>query len=134
MALRLAAAPLNTGAKLVDENGIIMPEWRSFLTSLWLRSGSGPGIDTAVLFAQVQDLVPNPAPPDVLALTGSPWAYTAPYRGALVISGGGVVRLTLTRAAVVVLVGQPYAATPLLHGDLATLRYVGSPLVTFVAF
>jgi hypothetical protein len=62
----------------------------------------------------------------------SPYAWTSPAIGNLVISGGTVSAVTLTHAA-----GTPVAIptagiVPVMTGDVVTVTYTGAPTMTFI--
>ena len=91
--------------------------WYQFITALWNRSGGGPGRGGAV---------------KVVPVTTSPTAFTAPQDGTVVVAGGGVISITLTRGAAAVKIGQFYAPLPVLSGDKVEIAFVAAPAVTFI--
>lgn len=72
------------------------------------------------------------AAPVAVTLTGSPFTYTAPSSGALVIAGGTVsaVQFKRTTTAALPIAGQFVLAT----GDQIVITYTVAPTVTFIPF
>lgn len=62
-------------------------------------------------------------------LTASPWQFTAQQPGQLVVSGGTVSAVTLTRGATTITAPQ---AIYLSVGDVVTVNYSATPTVTFI--
>lgn len=62
-------------------------------------------------------------------LAGSPWSFTAEQPGQLVITGGTVTGVTLSRGAVTIAVPQ---AIYLSVGDVITVAYSVAPTITFI--
>jgi hypothetical protein len=63
--------------------------------------------------------------------TGSPFAYQAPKKGFLIISGGTVSLVQFTRVGTYN-TGQTTGMFPVDLGDTITVTYSGAPTVTFV--
>lgn len=72
------------------------------------------------------------AAPYALPVSGSPFAYTVPTRGTLVLTGGTVAGVTLNRAGVNLNLG-PLVLLPVMAGDSVTVFYTATPTVQFLA-
>jgi hypothetical protein len=72
-----------------------------------------------------------PGPETTLLLGASPYAYTAPSKGFVILSGGTVTAVQFTRAQTT-LTGQTAGIFPLDQGDVLTITYSGLPNATFV--
>jgi hypothetical protein len=65
--------------------------------------------------------------------TGSPFAYTAPANGSLIINGGTVSAITLTRPGdTAVTLGQTGGLVSVQAGDVVTVTYSVAPTMTFL--
>ena len=73
-----------------------------------------------------------PAAIATVDVAGSPFTYTASAPGTLVVSGGTVLSITLTRAQMVVSVGFTSGSLPMSAGDKATIIYSSIPIVNFI--
>lgn len=92
-------------------------------------------LSNALLLAQdalLPDPVPVAQPVAVVALGASPAAYTAPFRGTVVIAGGTVTIITLTRQGTAVATGLTAGIIPVSRGDILTITYAVLPTVTFL--
>jgi hypothetical protein len=89
---------------------------------------------TASWYRWIQ-LVDTGVPPQVettIALTGSPFTYTAPAKGFLIVYGGSVSSITFTRVATYN-TGQTQGTFPLSLGDKLVITYTGGgPTLTWV--
>lgn len=99
-----------------QEDGTLTLPWFYFLQNQYKRTG-GSSAGT---------------PPTPVPIGPSPFSYTATTTGSLIVSGGGVKRMTLTRRAVTVLTGSFYGVFPMSAGDVASIDYVGAPTITFM--
>jgi hypothetical protein len=95
---------------MVDMSGHIAPAWHRFL----------------------QKIAPNPQAVQAQTLKHSPYVFTAPSNGSLVVSGGAVSKITLTRGRVAVDVGQTSGHLPASLGDVFSISYSSAPLVHFL--
>jgi len=70
----------------------------------------------------------------LVALTpaASPWTYTVPERGQLVLSGGTVTEVSLTRSGVTVPYDTSSTTFSAMAGDSLTVTYTAAPTATFV--
>lgn len=66
-----------------------------------------------------------------LVLGASPYAYTAPAKGFLIIRGGTVSAVEFTRSQTT-LTGQTQGIFPMAQGDTLTITYSVLPTVTWV--
>lgn len=71
-----------------------------------------------------------PTTPLVLVLTPSPVAYQATKDGAIVVDGGIVSTITLTRSSVVVSIPATSGMFPVRQNDVLTITYTVAPTVT----
>lgn len=74
----------------------------------------------------------NP-PSAYLAVTpgASPFKYTAPEDGNLIVSGGNVSAITLTRSGTVIPTGATAGPIPMAKNDLATITYTVAPTLNY---
>ena len=72
-----------------------------------------------------------PSNETTIAIGGSPFAYTAPSGGFVVIRGGTVSAVQFTRS-VTTLTGQTSGLFPVSQGDVLTVTYSGIPNMVFV--
>lgn len=98
--------PLITGPSLT-----ITPQWYQYLVS----QTSAPPASTNV-------------PPDA-----SPFSYTASMRGSLLVAGGTVSAIAITRGRDVIGTSMTSGVVPLSQGDIATITYTVAPTLTFLA-
>ncbi len=99
--------------------GLITQTWWFYFQRLYARTGAGTGGDFG-----------SPAIVDVAA---SPFSYTAPSNGAVLISGGGVKRARITPdGSSYYAIGQFYGAVPLASGWELIVEYVRAPVITFL--
>ncbi len=90
----------------------------SVFTSIWYR-----------FFAQ---FVSKPPAPDAQTLGGSPFSYTASSNGWLVVKGGTVSKIEVTRGQDVIDMGVTAGPIPLAVGDVCAVTYTVAPTVTFM--
>jgi hypothetical protein len=72
-----------------------------------------------------------PAAESTLAVGASPFSYTAPVKGFVIVKGGTVSSITFTRSVTTV-TGQTAGIFPLNQGDTLTVSYTGLPSLTWV--
>ena len=97
-------------APIVDENGNV--------TRAWLR-----------FFSQ---LTAAPQPAQAPTVGASPWAFTAPGRGAVNVSGGTVSAISITRGRLTIPLGVTAGLFPAAMGDVFTVTFTVAPAVTFL--
>lgn len=71
------------------------------------------------------------APVSVVTVGASPFAYTATTKGQVVIQGGTVTAVTLTRAGTAVTLGIA-GTTSVSANDIITVTYTAAPTMTFI--
>lgn len=104
---RLDAPPIDL------KTGLWTRPWYRLIVSMWNRIGTG-GAASAV------------------TVGASPVAYTAQVPGFLLISGGTVTGVTMTRGGVVTTFPASTALLPLSPGDAASVTYTVAPTITFI--
>lgn len=67
-----------------------------------------------------------------LTVGASPFAYTAPSRGAVMVSGGTVSAITITRNGAVAPSGATAGSVLVCAGDIVTITWTAAPTCTFV--
>jgi hypothetical protein len=96
---------------------------------------STAGTNTAVRRTQADALyvgyTSTPAAIEPITATGSPFAYTATAGGVVVVTGGTVTGIALTRGSAVAM-GQTTGNFPVRNGDILTVTYSASPTMTFI--
>jgi hypothetical protein len=91
------------------------------------------GYATPSWFEFFARLTTQPPPIVGVALTGSPFTYTASTDGNLAVSGGTVSSITLSRAAMTnVPTGVTSGIIPLSQGDSVTITYSVAPTINFI--
>jgi hypothetical protein len=112
-----ATLPIPT-APIADKNGVVTQVWWFFFQRLFVRTGQGTG--------------GNFGTPLPLAPLASPFAYAPSTSGYLLVSGGGVYRMRISRQG-----GSPYptgsfyGSFALQPGDEIIIEYVAAPTLTF---
>jgi hypothetical protein len=91
------------------------------------------GIITQPWFQFFAQLIAKPQAVLTLNLTGSPFNFTAASNGNLVVTGGTVSSIALTRARVVSLnMGITSGSVPMSQGDSVAITYSALPSVSFI--
>lgn len=72
-----------------------------------------------------------PGPEQSVTVAASPFTYTAPRAGSVIVSGGTVSQIQFTRAASYV-TGATAGVIPVGSGDQLTITYSVKPTITFV--
>lgn len=105
------------------------------LTDRVLSTSDLPDLYRALLLAQ-DALLPDPQPraqPAVaITPTGSPFSYTAAFDGTVIVTGGTVSAISLTRQGTSVATGITTGLFPLSRLDLLQVTYSGAPVMTFL--
>lgn len=94
-----------------------------------------PAIATALLLAQDPALqLPQPAAQPVasITVTASPFTYTVPANGTVVVNGGIVSAIAISRQGTSVTTGLIDAVLPVSRLDQVTVTYTGLPTMTFL--
>jgi hypothetical protein len=107
----MSGAVPSCGFPVVDPSGQLTPEWHRFLT----KEASPPKASQ-----------PKTA-------SGSPMSFTATERGSLLVHGGSISSITLTRGRVTHNTGVTGGFIPLGNGDEVTITYTVAPEVHFLA-
>ena len=94
------------------EKGVTSRAWFQFFQQLW--KGTPPGSEVPV------------------TASASPFKYTAPNRGFLIISGGTVTLVQFARSTTNYTTGQTSGCFPVSAGDSVIVTYSSAPLLTFV--
>jgi len=102
--------PPSDVAPIVDADGRLTVVWRAFF---------------AALAGKATASVPVP-------LDDSPLSYTAPSNGSLMVTGGSVSAITLTRGRDPVPLDASLRAIPLSAGDRVSVTYDTVPTVVFL--
>jgi hypothetical protein len=72
-----------------------------------------------------------PAAEGPITVTGSSFAWPAPVAGFVILTGGSVSSVTLTRTKVTN-TGQTSGIFPVSQGDILTINSVSAPSMTFI--
>jgi len=95
------------------KNGQNSRGWYGFLQAVWKGQPSGPVT--------------------VASPTSSPYTYTAPFGGTVVVQGGTVSMITMTRDGLTFYnTGQTQGTIPLSQGDQIVVTYSSVPNITFL--
>jgi len=97
-------------AKFVDATGRLLPPWNSYL----------------------QQFTQAPAPVINITVGASPFAYTTRIPGQLVISGGTLTGITLTRGTVVLTLATTNRLILMGINDIVTVSYSVLPTIQFL--
>ena len=89
----------------------------------------GSGIFTTPWTLYLKQFSVQPGPIVAVAVGASPFAYKAAANGSIIITGGTVSSITLTRSTTTIAVGTPLAVA---NKDLVTITYTVAPTVSFV--
>jgi hypothetical protein len=94
-----------------------------------------PDIARALLLAQdglLPDPTPRAQPVATVTLSASPFGYTAPFSGAVSVTGGTVSSITVGRQGTTVATGQTSGIFPLSRLDVLTVTYSAAPTMVFL--
>lgn len=130
----------------LDKSGQVSLIWRRFLTALLNRTGGTNAEGNALLngnaneqFAVQTAASPTSAvplaqyrsqagqAPSAVAVTGSPFTFTAPANGFLVVSGGTVSNVEFQRGGVQATIGSPPEIISMRFNDQVIVAYSSSP-------
>lgn len=91
------------------------------------------GQTNSVWYRFFQALYAGQAPSNEVSipLGATPFSYTAPSRGWVLVNGGTVSAVQFTRS-VTTLTGQTQGIFPVSQGDVLTVTYTGTPALLFV--
>ena len=96
-----------------------------------------PGIPSTVytdplLLQDLPDPTPQAQPAASVSPTGSPFTYTAPFRGVLSVTSGTVSNIEIIRTSTTVETGLTAGLIPLSRLDQAKITYTGPPTLVFL--
>lgn len=77
-------------------------------------------------------LLNSNAAPEVIAVTASPFSYTAANDGLVIVTGGTVSLVEYGRGGVFTNIGTIAGAVPVSQGDVVRVTYTVAPTITFV--
>lgn len=98
-------------------------------------SADFPDIARALLLAQdgfLVDPAPQAQPVTALTVTASPFTYTAPFTGCVVVTGGTVSLIQLIRQGVTIATGLTTGFIQVSRLDQVQVTYSGLPTMTFL--
>ena len=122
IALRQPVRNLN-----IEFGGLGEPEIDAFA----LRSS----VSKALLLAQdglLPDPQPRAQPVQVISVGGSPYSYTAPFSGCVVVTGGTVSAIAISRQGTSVATGLTAGIFPLSRSDILVITHTGAPTATLL--
>lgn len=100
-----------------------------------VSSNDLPDIARALLLAQ-DPLLPDPPalaqPVAGISPTGSPFTYTAPFAGTVVVTGGSVSGISVVRQGTPVATGITAGLIPVSRYDQVQVTYGSAPTMTFI--
>jgi hypothetical protein len=99
----------NSNQPIADAKGFVTQVWQRFFGAL----------------------VDPPAAVSAVAVSASPTSFTASERGSVVISGGTISAVSLTRAGTVVNFGTT-RSIPVANGDVVIVTYSVAPTISFL--
>ena len=94
-----------------------------------------PDIARALLLAQdppLQDVPALAQPSAAIAPTGSPFSYTAPFNGSVIVTSGTVSHIAIKRQGVTIDTGLTVGPFALSQADQLIVTYSGAPTMTFL--
>lgn len=92
-------------------------------------------LSNALLLAQEPTLADPPPlaqPSSVISVGGSPFTYTAPFAGSVVITGGTVTSISFIRQGTSVATGLTSGIVPVSRYDQVQVAYMSLPTMTFI--
>src|SRR5574337_1591764 len=120
-------------AVALDRGGYFSQPWVHFFQFLYARVGGSSAPSNAALAAAITGGNTGPAVP--LTVGVSPFVYTAPLAGSVVVSGGAIENVEFDRApAGFITVGAFRGAFPVAQNDQLRVTYTAGqpPTMTFV--
>ena len=92
--------------------------------------------DVANSYLTADALLPDPSPAaqplSIIAVGGSPYTFTAPFNGNMVVTGGTVSAVAIVRQGTSVSTGLIAGIFPLSRSDKLTITHTGAPTATFL--
>lgn len=89
------------------------------------------GMVTQVWLRFFGALVAAPEPISPVAVGASPTSFTASQNGSVVVSGGTISAVSLTRAGTAIAFGTT-RSIPVANGDIVTVTYSVTPTINFL--
>lgn len=148
MAVPRKVAPLNVAFPgqnapiSAAQNSQPISPWWQFWRNLWQRTGGDNGIDSAVLQSDLSNVValvataPSPTRkpplPFGITVTASPFSYQAPMNGNVLVNGGTVSAVGLSRDNSTFFACPTAGFVPVTKGDVVKVTYSGLPTMTMV--
>lgn len=71
--------------------------------------------------------------PDAITVTASPFVYQAPRDGLVIINGGSISAVSLSRGSWVQQMGANANPVPVRNGDILLVTYSSAPAMAFLA-
>lgn len=122
--------PLPASPVVDPQTGVATTALWHWMLAMFTRGG---GNNAEVPQALNEYAVSQTMPGEPIPLGASPFVFTAPSRGSILCSGGGVIRLEITaNSTTYYSTGSWYGAVPLSKGSSARLTYIGTPVLTFI--
>lgn len=141
----------STGFPFVDKTGRLTQQARQFFVAIYNRAGGSTTSATAnetgnssVAFSVARATTPAQAvpleqyrsqagqAPSSVAIGASPWTYTAPGNGSLIISGGTVSEIEIQRGGVAIVTGLTSGMFPLKANDGVIVLFSSVPQATWL--
>lgn len=107
----MTTRPPSSLMPISTNEGMVTEQWFRYLAALSTSSG-GKAVTATV--------------------GGSPFTYTAPSAGHVLVSGGTVSAISLTRGRTTIATGMTSGFVPVSAGDAVTVTYTVAPAVTFL--
>ena len=149
MAVARVIAPLNVAfpgqnAPLTSQpSSQPQSPWWQFFRDLWQRTGGLVGVDSALLQSDLSNVTtlvaleakPTPLPALPLAVTpgASPYSYHAPWKGNVLLNGGTVSAVAVSRDGTTFFACPTSGFVPVACGDTVKVTYSGVPTMTMIA-
>lgn len=142
--VNIVATLPGSNTPLVRASGATDTTWYSWFRAIQLRTGGNTGISTAqlqaddesaqVLAAAFQREPPKgrPALPFAVTPGASPFSYRAPLGGTVLIFGGTVSAVGLSRDGSTFFACPVAGPVPVFGGDVVKVTYSGAPTMTMI--
>ena len=106
----------SNSAPIASRDGIIGQVWYYLLQTIWLRSGGAGGA----------------LPASSIAVGASPFEYEADVSGTVLVDGGTVTEIAISRAGSSYVTGAIAGPIPVMRGDAVQVTHAGAPTMTFL--
>lgn len=115
----------------IDRAGYFSTPWIHFFQFLYSRIGGSTAPSNTALADAITGGNAGPIVP--ITVSASPFVYTAPSAGSVVISGGGIENVEFDRApAGFITVGAFRGSFPVAQNDQLRVTYTTAPTMTFI--